>query len=155
MEEAPNIGRVTVGAIEAQGGERIVARRRKVAIDRGVGVGRCAPRRSRIRFEAANGTENQQYDNRTVAFQAGGVGRNCEMELLTVDVAKLFAPVPAIADAGNKAVFAKSGSYIRTLAIGETIDLRRQTVHTRCMGVWTWARACICFRWDGMPMKRP
>lgn len=78
-EVAPNSGKVTVGANEAQGSEKIVARRRQVTIGSGGGVGvdrprkvidrtwgGSAPSRSSIRVELASGTEIRQYGKREV-----------------------------------------------------------------------------------------
>lgn len=41
------------------------------------------------------------------------------MDFLVTDVVKLLATVSAIVDAGNEAVFAKEGSFIRHIQAGE------------------------------------
>lgn len=86
----------------------------------GVG-GRPSPNKSRIKVEAASGTEIEHYGNRKLSSKADGVLRGCNMEFVVTDVPS----ISVIVDAGNEIVFAK-GSFVRIFETVAKIHLRRQ-----------------------------
>jgi hypothetical protein len=121
-----NCGSVDIGAVEKTALKHIT-------IDSGAGVSvwpahwRCpgqAVQGQRMRLEAANGTEIQQYGRKKIAFEINDTKRPCAMDFVVTDVTKPLAAVSAIVEAGNTVVFSKAGSYIENTASGERIRLK-------------------------------
>jgi hypothetical protein len=94
------------------------------------GGGKLRPK-NKMRFEAANGTNIENYGQKMVKFEPtekeGKVGL-CGLNFNVADVKKPLAAVSAIEEAGNKVVFGsgKRGNYIENIKTGGRIILQKK-----------------------------
>ena len=74
-------------------------------------------------LKAANGTNIEVVGEAYLDFKKDG--KKCSMKFLDADVKRPLGSVTALVDAGNKVMFAPSGSYIENVATSERIPLKR------------------------------
>jgi hypothetical protein len=139
---------VYIGILEVEGGERdvkqvsqvkpgklVFAGKGKITIDSGAAESVMPkdmlpnePKRSGVRYVAANGARMENQGEKKVRFKKGGADMMNNIVFQVTDVGKPLAAVSKILDKGNTVVFSRvpGGSYIRNDKTGEKTEIKEE-----------------------------